>query len=342
MTVRLNLLREIRNLGCNIINGRDSLNTQKTILITGGTGFLGKRLGLALKNDYRVILCGRNNKSNMAALNYTGCRVIPMDVSNIESIRDAFNTCRPHIIIHAAATKFVDIAEREPMECVDVNVVGSQNVLRVALDKGAETVIGISTDKASPPVRNTYGLSKALMERLFCSMNDKSDTKTLCVRYGNVAWSTGSVFPIWKNMHDKSGLIGTTGPEMRRFFFTVDEAVQLVLTALHNVDLFQGKVLSRKMKAAQIKDILNVWIENKGGRWENISGRPGEREDEFLIGDIEIPFTSELPINNIIHYVISFNWKVENPVKFGLSSANTDRLTKSEILDLISNPPADL
>src|SRR5262249_36022839 len=161
---------------------------------------------------------------------------LPMDVTNIEAVRDVFVEVKPDIVIHAAATKFVDLAERQPMECVDVNVRGSQNVARGAVEKGARSVIGISTDKASPPVRNTYGLSKALMERMFCSMNGKTDTLFTCVRYGNVAWSTGSVLPIWKRMHDETGVIGTTGPEMRRFFFTVEEAVRLVLTALQNIE----------------------------------------------------------------------------------------------------------
>lgn len=312
-----------------------------TVLITGGTGFLGKRLALALKDKYRVILTGRNNKMNMYAGKFTGCEVIPMDVSNIESVRDVVVSTKPDIIIHAAATKFVDLAEKQPMECIDVNVVGSQNVARVAIDNEVKVVIGISTDKASPPARNTYGLSKAIMERVFCAMNGKTSSKFLAVRYGNVVWSTGSVLPIWKKMHEETGVIGTTGPEMRRFFFTVGEAVQLVLTAIDNVDLLQGKVLSRKMNAAQISDILKVWIDGKGGRWEKITGRPGERMDEFLIGEHEIPYTREAIFNGIEHYIISFNEKVENPVSFALSSANTDKLTDSEILHIISNPPVE-
>ena len=313
----------------------------KTILITGGTGFLGRRLGLALKNDYRVILTGRNNKQNLMAQKFTGCEVLPLDVTNIEAIRDVVNETRPDIIIHAAATKFVDLAEKQPMECVDVNVLGSQNIARVAVDKNIDIVIGISTDKASPPVRNTYGLSKALMERVFCSMNRKGKTRFTCVRYGNVAWSTGSVLTIWKKMLKETGMIGTTGPEMRRFFFTVDDAVRLVLAALFNMDIVEGKVLSMKMKAAQIGDILRVWTENHGGKWEQIEGRPGERLDEFLIGDAELSFTRELIIDGISHYLISFNEKVENPVEFGLSSANTDKLTDAELLALIDNPPVE-
>lgn len=313
----------------------------KTILITGGTGFLGRNLALKLKDQYRIILTGRNNKQNLFASKYTGCQVAPLDISNIESVRDVFVEFKPDIVIHAAATKFVDLAEKYPMECVDVNVLGSQNVARVAVERETPVVIGISTDKAAPPVRNIYGMSKSVMERIFCAMNGKSSTKFTAVRYGNVAWSTGSVLTIWKKMHEETGVIGTTGPEMRRFFFSVDEAAQLVITAMENIDLVAGKVLSRHMKAAQIEDILQTWIEEKGGKWEKIEGRPGERDDEFLIGDLELPYTEELTLNGIKHYLISFNDKVANPVKFGLSSANTDRLSREEILAIINNPPIE-
>jgi UDP-N-acetylglucosamine 4,6-dehydratase len=314
---------------------------KKTILITGGTGFLGRKLALVLKNDYNVILTGRNNKQNLFAQKFTGCKIIPMDVANIESVRDAFVDAKPHIVIHAAATKFVDLAEKQPMECIDVNVTGSQNVARVAVEKNVEIVVGISTDKAAPPVRNTYGLSKAIMERMFCSMNGKSTTKFVCVRYGNVAWSTGSVLPIWKKMHEETNKLGTTGPEMRRFFFTVDEAVNLVVTALNNIEETQGKILSREMKSAQMEDILKVWTTVKGGTWEKIEGRPGERIDEFLIGDIELPYTRMKKFNGITHYIISFNDKAEQPVKEIVSSENAERLTEKEIADLINNPPLE-
>jgi len=312
-----------------------------TILITGGTGFLGKRVALALKDSHRVVLTGRNNKNNQKTKEFTNCEVAPMDVSSIESVRDGVVEFKPDMIIHAAATKFVDLSEKFPMECIDVNVMGSQNVARVSIERGVKNVIGISTDKAAPPIRNTYGLSKALMERLFCSMDGKTATRFACVRYGNVAWSTGSVLPIWKQMHEKDGVIRTTGPQMRRFFFTVDEAVQLVLTAADNIETIHGKVLSRKMKAAQIQDLLDLWVSQKGGSWERIEGRPGERVDEFLIGDLELPHTEEVTFHRVPHYVIAFNQKPPNPVKVGLSSANTERLNKDEMLSLINNPPPE-
>ena len=312
-----------------------------TVLITGGTGFLGKRLALALKRDHRPVLAGRNNKQNVQAESFTGCPALPLDVARIESVRDVFHEVRPDIVIHAAATKFVDRAEREPMECVDVNVVGSQNVARVAVERGAQMVIGVSTDKASPPVRNTYGLSKALMERVFCALNGKTPTRLACVRYGNVAWSTGSVLPIWKQMHEATGVIGTTGPEMTRFFFTVDEAVQLILTAIERIDELQGKVLARRMKSALIEDVLALWVAEKGGRWERIAGRPGERNDEFLIGEQEVPYTSAAEFGGVPHYVVAFNERAARPVRAAVSSANVERLSAEEIRAIINHPPPE-
>ncbi|MGH9763855.1 MAG: polysaccharide biosynthesis protein, partial [Blastocatellia bacterium] len=191
---------------------------KKNMLITGGTGFLGRRLGRFFKEHYDVVLAGRNHDQNRLAQTFSGCRVVPLDVASIESVRDVFSETRPAVVVHAAASKYVDVAEAHPMECIDVNVLGSQNVMRVAIDKGVETVIGVSTDKAAPPVANTYGLTKALMERMLCGMDGKTATEFACVRFGNLPWSTGSVFPVWKRMQETSGIIGTTGPEMFRFF----------------------------------------------------------------------------------------------------------------------------
>ena len=313
----------------------------KKILITGGTGFLGKRLALALKGKNEVVLTGRNNKQNLLAEKFTGCPVYPMDVTHIEQVREVVAEVKPDIIIHAAATKFVDRAERFPMEAIDINVVGSQNVARVAMDKGVQVVLGISTDKASPPIRNIYGMTKSLMERMFAALDGKTDTIFASVRYGNVAWSTGSVLTIWKKMFEETGVIGTTGPHMRRFFFTVDEAVKLVITALENIEMIRGKVLAREMKAAQIEDILKVWVKHLGGRYERIEGRPGERIDEYLIGEAELPFTREIMINGIRHFIIGFNEKVDNPLKEVVATFNAPRLTEEEILELITNPPIE-
>lgn len=313
--------------------------TMKTILITGGTGFLGKNLALALKSEYNVVLGARNNKQMLKAEHLTGCETTPLDITNIESVRDAVNFYGPDTIIHAGATKFVDRAEKNPTECVDVNVLGSMNVARVAIDKGVKNVLGISTDKAAPPIRNIYGLSKASMEKMFVSLDAKSDTNFACVRYGNVTWSTGSVLCIWNDMIKENNYLESSGWNMRRYFFAVDEAVKLVTTALDNMNTIHGKILSRTMKSAKMEDIINTWLEQTGGTWTKTEGRPGDRLDEFLIGEIEHEFTTKLTFDDIEHYLISPNVKVQNPITSEISSFTAERLTKEEILNIVNNPP---
>lgn len=315
---------------------------KKRVLITGGSGFLGRNLALRLKDKYDVYLGARNNKQNRSVGIMTGCEIMPLDISNIESVRDMFREVKPDIVIHAAATKFVDLSEKYPMETVDVNVVGSQNVARVAIENGVETVIGISTDKATPPIRNIYGMSKSTMERMFCLMDGKSSTRFVCVRYGNVVWSTGSVFPVWKEMYEKNGKVGTTGPEMRRFFFTVNHAIDLVETAIDNIDTIHGHVLSRVMKAAKIENILKVWAKYFNCEWEYIAGRPGERNDEYLVGDIELEYCREVDFNGVKHFLIHPNNKVETPYTEIFGSHNAEELTEDEIIELIESEPTHL
>ena len=304
-------------------------------MITGGTGFLGINLAKKFSKKYAVILSGRNNKLNYIAKNKTQCEVIPLDVSNINSIRDAINYAKPDIIIHAAATKFVDLSEKFPFETIDSNVLGSSNIARVSIDKKIKTVIGISTDKASPPVKNIYGLSKSIMERLFLSSSNQSNTQFSCVRYGNVAWSTGSVLPIWKRMFDKNKTLLTTGPYMRRFFFLVSDAVTLVDTALKNIKFLNGKILSREMKSAQMIDIIKSWINIYGGKYSIIGSRSGDRQDEYLIGEEELKYTIEKKINNIKHYVIDFSKTDKNSIKKIVSSSTAEKLSNLDISKIL-------
>jgi UDP-N-acetylglucosamine 4,6-dehydratase/5-epimerase len=311
----------------------------ETILITGGTGFLGRELGEQLKAQYRVVLAARNNNQNQIANRITGCEIAPLDIVNINSVNDVFDEFKPDIVIHAAATKYVDLSEKYPNECIDVNITGSQNIARAAIQKKVKSVIGLSTDKAAPPCRSTYGLSKALMERLFCAMDNKSDTRFTCVRFGNIAWSTGSVFPLWKEMIERTGEIKTTGPHMRRFFFHVSEAARLVITAMNEIEVTGGKVLSRKMKAAQIEDILKLFVKLYKGQYTKVAERPGESVDETLIGISELPYAKEILLENYLHYIISFNEKVDNPFSDILTSANAERLSEDEMMAIIANPP---
>lgn len=311
----------------------------KRILITGGSGFLGRHLAQKLSKDHNVLLGSRNNGNNMLAEIKTGCTVVPLDITNEKSIRDILNEFRPDTIIHAAATKFVDISEKNPFECIDVNVVGSQNIARQAIECGIENVVGISTDKAAPPVGNIYGHSKAMMERLFSALSGRTKTKFVCTRFGNIAWSTGSVFPIWERMSQVEKKIGTTGPHMRRFFFTVYDAADLVITCMNRIEEFQGGILSLKMKSAQIEDILKVWSEHYNIPYEKIGERPGDKLDEVLIGKIEIPHVKQVEIDGKEYYFINFYQKYQNDLTDEVSSFNAERLNKEELLELIIKKP---
>jgi len=309
------------------------------ILITGGSGFLGRKLAIKLKENNEVLLGSRNNGLNRLAENITGCRSVPLDITNIESVRDVINSFKPDVIIHAAATKYVDISEKQPLECVDINVLGSENVARVAIDHNVGLVIGVSTDKTAPPVGNIYGLSKAIMERMYCALDSASSTRFSCVRFGNIAWSTGSVFPIWKKMTEQSKCIQSTGPHMRRFFFSVDDAADLVIRSIKNIDTIGGMVLSQKMKSAQIEDLLDVWCDKYSIKWEKIPARQGDKIDEHLIGENEDVHTCEILIDNLPHFLLSFNSTFSNHVDGPFSSKEAERLTKQEMLSLISSEP---
>ena len=177
------------------------------------------------------------------------------------------------------------------------------------------------------------------MERLFISLDGNTNTKFTCVRFGNIVWSTGSVFPIWEQMIQDYGLIKSTGPEMKRFFFTVDEASNLVIRALLNIDSIHGKVLVQRMKYAQIKDILDVFCECYKTTWERTKTRDGDKLDEYLVGILENEYTVELEVDNCSHYLIDYKNKQKNYVKEPFSTINAEHHSKKEILALISSKP---
>jgi UDP-glucose 4-epimerase len=310
------------------------------LLITGGTGFLGRALAKKMKTKYSVFIAGRNNTQNLWAQRDTGCPFLPLDVTNMNSIKDVFIEVKPDIVIHAAATKFVDFSEKFPNEAIDINVVGSQNVARICMEDDIDTLIGISTDKAAPPLHNIYSLTKSLMERLYCSLNSKSNTKMACVRFGNIAWSSGSVFPIWEKMHKEDGVIQSTGPHMSRYFFTIDEAVELVESCLSNINFLAGSVVTRDMKAVTIRDLLDVWTKHFGGKWVQMDERPGDSLGEHLVGDIELPYTSPIQLNGKKHFKITFNQKSSNSPLNSLNTDTAERMNEHEILNLIKANPS--
>ncbi|OVE77657.1 hypothetical protein BVX99_02085 [bacterium F16] len=317
------------------------------VLITGGSGFLGKRLGRSLNElGYQVTLAARNHRQLLKAQAFSKCDIMPMDVFDRDSIRRAFLQVKPDVVIHGAATKFVDLAEKEPLECCDINVTGSANVAKEAIACGVSLVLGIGTDKASPPIMNTYGLTKALMEKMFCGLNHQQlGSRFLTVRYGNVAWSTGSVLPIWRKMIENEGVLRTCGPEMYRFFFTVEEAVALVLYALKHAEKETGIIISKRMKAAKMMRVA----QNMHDKIEILPPRPGDCEEELLIGTPELHITTEFidPDDGNIYYFIRPNQLPQSdeiigtPISEKLTSRNTDQLDDAEITTILNAVPEE-
>ena len=134
---------------------------------------------------------------------------------------------------------------------------------------------------------------------------------------------------------EKNKKIESTGPNMKRFFFNVTEAVDLILKSLNNISKFQGKILTKKMKCAKISEILEVWCKYYYVNWKEIAPRLGDLENEILIGELERENTREIKLSDEIFYIIDPNKKVKDPIKSQISTKNSQRLNKKEILDLI-------
>ena len=206
---------------------------------------------------------------------------------------------------------------------------------RACIDKKIKSVIGISTDKATPPQKNLYGISKSAMERIFLNANELSNTNFLCVRFGNIAWSTGSVFPIWKRMMEDNGLIESTGPNMKRFFFSVSDAADLVIRNLDNIHTTRGKVLSMKMKASKILNLLNAWQKLYGTKWIEIDRRLGESDHESMIGSIELKYTAEIILDERDHFLTSFRDPLTEHAQDVFTTEFAEHHSEEEMIDLI-------
>ena len=264
----------------------------KKILITGGTGSLGKALTKQiLKSEVdtiRIYSRDELKQSDMQAeLNDNRLRFFIGDVRDKERLSRALEDV--NIVIHAAALKQVPVAEYNPFEAVKTNVYGSQNLIESCLDKNVETALAVGTDKAVAPF-NTYGATKLLMERLFISANyykGNRDINFVCVRYGNVLGSRGSIVPTLVNQIKNNKKITITDPEMTRFNITMDQAIGLIMRALSGMG---GEVFIPKLKAYKTGDMRDAIVDLMGAKneIEKIPVRPGEKYHESLISKDEI------------------------------------------------------
>ncbi len=305
----------------------------KTILITGGTGFLGKALIYEIlkysPQSIRVFSRDEVKHHHIQELyDYdTRLRNLIGDVRDYRRLERA--TEGVDIVIHAAALKRIDILEYNVGETIKTNVNGTLNVVEACLANNVEKAIFISTDKACSPV-NTYGACKFIGERIFTESNySKGNKRTIFtfVRYGNVLESTGSVIPFFESKIEKGVDIPLTDKRMTRFIITPEGAVNLVFNALHYA--IGGEVFVPKLPSLKIVDLIDILKEkhNAKNKIKVIGLRPGENIHESMINSTEVPRTYEFKDMYVITACIE-----DNPNIGKIRLENAEYFDKKNIL----------
>src|SRR3989344_1708478 len=263
----------------------------KVVLITGGTGSIGSELvrQVLQYQPAKVRVFSRDETKQYELIESLGypknLNILIGDIRDKERLSFAFRDV--DIVLHAAAMKHVSISEYNPFEVIKTNIVGSQNVIDAAIEQGVKKVVGISTDKAVNPT-GVLGTSKLMMEKLFVNANNyikSSETKFLCVRFGNVTWSRGSVPPSWREHAAREKVIKVTDQKMTRFFMSKEEAIDLVLKA---TALTQGgEIFTFKMSSVKLIDLAQMFLEKyfpgQDIKVEVVGRRQGEKiHEEFF------------------------------------------------------------
>ena len=272
----------------------------KKILITGGSGYLGRALSRRLlkENVHSIRIFSRNESKQIDMQNEfednPKLRFFIGDIRDRERLFRAMEGV--NVVFHTAALKHVPVVEYNPFEAIQTNVIGSQNVIDASHHENIEYCVAIGTDKAVSPV-NVYGATKLLMEKLFVSANNyvdtiKYSTKFLATRYGNVLGSSGSVVPKFIQQIKNNQKITVTDPKMTRFTITIDDALDFIL---NSVSESQGsETFIPKLKAYNIMDLKDAIISILGDSpFEIINIRPGEKMNETLINKTEMDYTIE-------------------------------------------------
>ena len=236
------------------------IEQDKKYLVTGGAGFLGGDLIERIINQGGYVVTVSRNEGKLITLKQKYPNNLEIHTGDI---CDDFTLPRLMRgitgVFHLAAFKHVGLAETQSRECVKSNVVGSINVLEQSVKNNVEFVIGISTDKAAQ-IGGVYGATKYLMERLFNQFEqDYPETKFRLVRYGNVLYSTGSVLCLWKDKLQNGEEVIVTEPEATRFFWTIDQAVDLIFDCMKNA--VDSKVHFPSMKSMKISNLLKAMSE---------------------------------------------------------------------------------
>lgn len=260
---------------------------QGNVLITGGAGFLGRGIMHVAKRDHwpcKFTVYSRSEEKQAVAAQRYKARYVLGDI--LDTPRLALLMTGHDTVIHAAALKFIPECEANPSECVRVNVDGTRSVMDAARIAGVSTVVIISTDKAPNP-ENIYGMTKAITERLVGeTYNSPEATRFVACRYGNVIGSTGSVWPVWKRQAANDGVIRLTSPDMSRYMMTIEQAVDVVVSAA-STHTPTGVVVIDPTRAIQMRDAATAAAAELGVEVEHMGVRPGEKMHEQMISASE-------------------------------------------------------
>lgn len=306
----------------------------KKIFITGGAGTVGMGFMKKYYNQFKFYNFSRSETqiTNLKRL-LPNVESFVGDVEDLDLLSNLLDRIKPDVVIHAAALKHVNLAESNPSKAVQVNVVGSLNVIKASIRADVPITIGISTDKACQP-ENVYGYSKMMMELLFKEYHNKRN-KFVCTRFANVVGSNGSVIPFWIDSAEKGLSLKLTDKRMNRLMFSVEEAAELIHTAyIYAQKSDSSFVLSKIMKsvnmfdlAKSIKDTYNLKEEI-----QIVGLRPGEKLDEILISKKEI---GNAFVTDDSKYVILYNKDFgTKELQNELSSLTANFMTDEDLKEL--------
>lgn len=261
----------------------------RSILVTGATGSFGRRFVRTVLERYepaRLIVFSRDEQKQhemggeLRGSDHPSLRYFIGDVRDQSRLELAMRNV--DYVIHAAAMKHVPTAEYNPFECVLTNVHGAENIVKAALRAGVGHVIALSTDKAANPI-NLYGATKLAADKIFVAANNVSGadgTRFSVVRYGNVIGSRGSVIPFFRQLIERGGsVLPITDPEMTRFWITLEQGVDFVLSSLAR--MLGGEIFVPKIPSMKIWDVAEALLPGCGK--EVVGIRPGEKLHEVMV-----------------------------------------------------------
>ncbi|ALS12058.1 TPA: UDP-N-acetylglucosamine 4,6-dehydratase (inverting) [Pseudomonas aeruginosa] len=293
--------------------------SEKTILVTGGTGSFGNTfvpMTLAKYNPKKIIIFSRDEMKQWdMAKKFEGdprVRFFIGDVRDKDRLYRALDGV--DYVVHAAATKIVPTAEYNPFECIKTNINGAMNLIDACIDKGVKRVVALSTDKASSPI-NLYGATKLASDKLFVAGNSYAgghETRMAVVRYGNVMGSRGSVIPFFMSIKEK-GEVPITDERMTRFMISLEEGVELVWHAFE--DMEGGEIYVKKIPSMKITDLARVVAPD--AKQKIVGIRPGEKLHEQMISAEDAYYTYEYPEHFKILPVINDWANCTNRIKDG-------------------------